>query len=759
MALNKIRAQIVSTIRRTWRNVGKLSVGTIRNRLMIAFILVVVISTSAISGITFVMGAKDGKQRVIDQLQSVATLKQAEVESWVNLLNVNMNLVVSGEENSGDVQTLNQSSPDGADYQAAYSRIMNRFDFISNNLKLFDELFIMDDSGTVRLSTIPAYQNQNHASEEYFTQGKLGPYIEQPSYSLSMGGMMVVVSAPIIENGTLVGVMGGRTSLQSLNNIMMERAGLGNTGETYLVGSNYRLLTELLDENYDIPDTYVMTQGSEAAIDEHENGSSTYANYSGKTVIGVYRWLPDLQVAILAEQQKGEALHSTTLALEIVGLAALVAVILAIWAARSITHGITRPIAELASTATIIAQGDLNHEAKIMRDDEVGVLAQAFNSMTGQLREQLHRREERSVRLRSINEVGRHISSILQMDELLEYVVSSLHLIFKYQNIGIIIKDAESGNMVLRNNTDGYEAGENINNLTTIVNSVSQTGEAQIVNDVINDSLLKAGGNFINTKAEMAVAIKIGDKVTGVLDIEADHSLAFNEFDIFTIQALADQMAVAMENIRLYEQAQELATMKERTRLARDLHDAVSQTLFSASIIAEVLPRLWEKNQEEGRRRLEEVRQLTRGALAEMRTLLFELQPAALADAELSYLLHQLAESITGRTRMPVNVHVEGQCDFPAEVKIALYRITQEALNNVAKHSGAKLANIEVTCKSGVTELIVSDNGKGFDVSSVRPESLGLGIMRDRAKGIGAELIIQSHIGSGSKIIVKLKDT
>ena len=181
MALNKVRAQIVSTIRRTWRNVGKLSVGTIRNRLMIAFILVVVISTSAISGITFVMGAKDGKQRVIDQLQSVATLKQAEVESWVNLLNVNMNLVVSGEENSGDVQTLNQSSPDGADYQAAYSRIMNRFDFISYNLKLFDELFIMDDSGTVRLSTIPAYQNQNHASEEYFTQGKLGPYIEQPS--------------------------------------------------------------------------------------------------------------------------------------------------------------------------------------------------------------------------------------------------------------------------------------------------------------------------------------------------------------------------------------------------------------------------------------------------------------------------------------------------------------------------------------------------------------------------------------------------
>jgi PAS domain S-box-containing protein len=205
------------------------------------------------------------------------------------------------------------------------------------------------------------------------------------------------------------------------------------------------------------------------------------------------------------------------------------------------------------------------------------------------------------------------------------------------------------------------------------------------------------------------------------------------------------------------EKAKEEAAATERTRLARDLHDAVSQTLFSASLIAEVLPRLWDKNQEEGRRRLEEVRQLTRGALAEMRTLLFELRPATLADAEFSYLLHQLAESITGRTRIPVKVHVEGQCYLPPEIKVALYRITQEALNNIVKHANASRANIDVTCQSDVTELSISDNGKGFDISDVRPESLGLGIMRDRARGIGAELIVQSNIGSGSKIIVKVK--
>ena len=209
----------------------------------------------------------------------------------------------------------------------------------------------------------------------------------------------------------------------------------------------------------------------------------------------------------------------------------------------------------------------------------------------------------------------------------------------------------------------------------------------------------------------------------------------------------------------LAKQERENIAAAERTRLARDLHDAVSQTLFSASIIAEVLPRIWAKNKEEGLRRLEEVRQLTRGALAEMRTLLFELRPNALADAELGYLLHQLAESITGRSRIPVDVLVEGQCDLPPEEKVALYRITQEALNNIAKHANASKANVVLSCHSGIIELNVTDNGRGFDVTGVQPESLGLGIMRDRARDIGAEIIVQSNIGAGSKIVVRLKDT
>jgi signal transduction histidine kinase len=201
-------------------------------------------------------------------------------------------------------------------------------------------------------------------------------------------------------------------------------------------------------------------------------------------------------------------------------------------------------------------------------------------------------------------------------------------------------------------------------------------------------------------------------------------------------------------------QLKEKTSVEERNRLARDLHDAVSQTLFSASLIAEVLPKLWERNPEEGRKRLEEIRQLTRGALAEMRTLLLELRPTSLKDAELGDLLRQLAESINGRARIPVKVEVEGHSDMSVEVKIGLYRIAQEALNNVAKHSGASQAKVSLACSSQTVTMVISDNGRGFDMEEVGAQSLGLGIMKERAREIKAQLSIESRIAEGTIITV-----
>jgi signal transduction histidine kinase len=135
--------------------------------------------------------------------------------------------------------------------------------------------------------------------------------------------------------------------------------------------------------------------------------------------------------------------------------------------------------------------------------------------------------------------------------------------------------------------------------------------------------------------------------------------------------------------------------------------------------------------------------------------LLFELRPSTLAEAELGPLLHQLGESVTGRARLPVTVTIEGHCELPNEVKIAVYRIAQETLNNIIKHSGASSAEIGLGCaKNGIT-LRISDNGRGFNPDGVSVSSLGLGIMQDRAREIGAELTVESQIGQGTRVTVK----
>ncbi len=233
---------------------------------------------------------------------------------------------------------------------------------------------------------------------------------------------------------------------------------------------------------------------------------------------------------------------------------------------------------------------------------------------------------------------------------------------------------------------------------------------------------------------------------------------AVSREDISLAMSFADQAALAIDNTRLKKQAEETAVTAERNRLARDLHDAVTQTLFSASLIAEVAPRIWERNRDEGMKRLEELKQLTRGALAEMRTLLFELRPATLIEAPLEELLKQLGEAVTGRSRIPVKLDIGGAVKLPSEVKIAFYRVAQEALNNISKHSGAKNAVLQLNANEDmrlgiiVAELSITDDGKGFDPQQVNSGHFGLGIMKERAETVGAELKIKSEFGSGTRV-------
>ena len=280
-----------------------------------------------------------------------------------------------------------------------------------------------------------------------------------------------------------------------------------------------------------------------------------------------------------------------------------------------------------------------------------------------------------------------------------------------------------------------------------------ETQQAQFLRLLLNDG---AGVLLHGMQSWMWVPLAVRGRIIGGVGIAESKKNYFTAHHADLALSVANQAAITMINAELYGHAQELAVLEERQRLARNLHDAVNQSLFSAGLIAEVLPRLWERNQAEARRSLEDLRRLTRGAQAEMRALLAELRPTTLTDTELGDLLRLLGNAFTGRTNIPISVTVDGEGSLPAEPQVAIYRICQETLTNIGKHAKASQVKIDVRYAPDMLELHIHDNGCGFVTSELTPSGhYGLGMMRERAEAVGAILKITSQPGQGTDVTIQ----
>ncbi len=255
-------------------------------------------------------------------------------------------------------------------------------------------------------------------------------------------------------------------------------------------------------------------------------------------------------------------------------------------------------------------------------------------------------------------------------------------------------------------------------------------------------------------RSYVGTPICLEGQVTGFLNLHSATPGFFTPIHAERLQAFANQAASAIQNARSFERAHALAALEERQRLARDLHDAVSQTLWSANLTAEVLPDLWEQDVEEGRKSLADLHHFTSGALAEMRALLIELRPSGLVETRLSILLRQLTESMSNRLGVRISLQLEGNCLLPPDIQVAFYRIAQEALNNIARHTLAKESNVYLRHQPGSAYLCISDNGAGFNPKQIPSGRWGLSIMRERAASINAQLDIQSEPKKGTQITV-----
>jgi GAF domain-containing protein len=403
-------------------------------------------------------------------------------------------------------------------------------------------------------------------------------------------------------------------------------------------------------------------------------------------------------------------------------------------------------------------------EPRVLTGDEERVLlALAHRAAVAIENAQIYAESERRRHeLEALYRADESLHSSLKLENVLHTLVDVATDVMHADRISVSVWDPEHQQLVTAA-AHGYRpesiaaplaAGEDV-----VVEDVMGT-ELLVISDAATDprlatprlrSLIKREG----IRSALAAPIIVAGQPFGIFSLAFCTERVPSPGEQRLAQALAQRAGLAVHNARLFEQARLAATVEERQRLARELHDAVTQTLFSSSLIAEVLPRLLVRNPDHAIQRLDELRRLTRGALAEMRALLVELRPHALVETPFAELLNQLATSMSVRGTVQIEVQAEAdEGPLPPEVQIGLYRITQEALNNVVKHAAATRAQVRFRRDGAGADLRIRDDGRGFDTHRAAPGHLGLSIMRERAKDISARLHVRSRVGAGTRIDV-----
>jgi GAF domain-containing protein/HAMP domain-containing protein len=557
-------------------------VTTIRARLLALSITTVLLTAVAISAATILIGFRDGREQAIDRLELVTSLRESALDRWISGIKATLSgsLQQAPEyrfvepEMSNVVTALLDTPPDSQAYQDAYDFLDYNFEQWLKQAQSFEVVFFMDRDGKVLISTDSTLEGQSFAEEPYFNRGTVGSFIAPPVYDDSLDRVVLFVSRPILgEYGRLLGVLAGRVDGAALDRLMhlRERESLGETGETYLVGQDYRMLT---NARFHEVGATVRTRGVRVAIEEQEAGADTYENYQGSSVIGVYHWIPDLRVALLAEQSRAEAFRAVNRTAILNASIAFVAVLAAAGVSLSIARSIGDPLSDLAQVASDIAAGDLARTAKVERRDEIGTLAEAFNTMTtrlrgliGQLEQRVTERtrelETRSAYLEASAEVGHAASTVLKIDDLIRTVVELVNDRFDFYYVGLFLLDelgewaelragtGDAGKKMLAQGHRLKVGGE------SMIGQCVARREARIALDVGEEAVHFDNPLLPETRSEAALPLKSRGRIFGAMTVQSNEAAAFDDDAVTVLQTMADQVAVALDNAYLFAEAEE----------------------------------------------------------------------------------------------------------------------------------------------------------------------------------------------------------
>ncbi len=373
--------------------------------------------------------------------------------------------------------------------------------------------------------------------------------------------------------------------------------------------------------------------------------------------------------------------------------------------------------------------------------------------------------------LSTLLEVSRLITSVLEINPLLDLILSQLDRVTGCSGASIWLLERDGLTMMADRAPAGYPIETGLRIRRELVGWVDAPPRPAIVSDVQDErdqseharSYRSAvGGRFGYSHSWMRIPLVYQDRTIGMISLSHVEPGHFTEHHADLAMAIANQAAVAITNARLVKQVQTSAALEERQRLSRELHDSVTQALFSTTLHARAAELAFAQTGLDPAgplgRSIADVQALTRGALAEMRALIFELRPDALAEEGLSRAIRKQATALSAREAIDIEVDMpDERLTLSVKVEEHLYRIALEALHNSVKHAAPESACVRLCQQEdGALLFEISDDGNGFDTARASPGHLGLRTMAERAVSIGAELSIQSSPGKGTIVRVVL---
>ena len=548
--------------------------GSIRTRLLIVFVFLVLLPAGIITTVSSVQETRNAENQTITKLEAVATLKEAEIRSWLDgLHNELLNTIVTEQNNvliglmlDGNADTLIRSQIKNA--------FRNRV-ALSQDLK---EIFLLDRNGIVIETNEGSSISQmgvDYSNNLLFLDSLENIKSATIALDTPTSGRISVIIMRQIKNsrGDIIGAIGAIALLDTLTDIMVERAGLGDTGETYLINSDTILLTESRFDQYQVGEFKIETEGAKAGLQAIEINSTVYKGYRGETVTGVYQWIPELGVVFLAEQARQETINPIYKTLGINIASTIGVVFLAVIIGLLLVRSIIQPLEDLTQRAAQLASGDLRQVVELNQKNEIGELARAFNVMGAQLSELVGDLEERvktrtkelkgrTNQLEAIAGLARTIATLHDLEELLSTITHQISERFNYYHVGIFLIDDNKEYAVLRaaNSEGGQKMLARQHRLRVgqegIVGYATSSGQAHIAEDVDEEAVYFDNPDLPDTNSEVALPLLFGNEIIGALDIQSTESNAFSKDDVEIFLILADQVALAIQNTRYLARAQ-----------------------------------------------------------------------------------------------------------------------------------------------------------------------------------------------------------